>query len=103
MSIESTIKNMEDALEKKKAVMRERSAGKVVRLKERIETKLAKIAKLSEQVSAMETEAADLISDENVAGVETKTETFVPSKAAEGDKKDDNKKTPAGKRTASGK
>ncbi len=98
MGIETTIKNMEDALEKKKALMREKSVGKVTKLKERIKVKNAKIEKITKERDALENEVADLVSDQNVAGTETKTEPFVPGKAAEGDKKDDNKKTPPAKK-----
>ncbi len=94
MTIETTIKNMEEALEKKKAVMREKSAGKITKLKERIKVKTAKIEKITREREGLEAEVAGLVGDQNVAGAEATTETpFIPGKAAEGDKKDDNKKT----------
>jgi cell division protein FtsB len=101
MTIDNTIKNMEDTLAKKKAERAERQTAKVAKLKERIETKMRKISKLSEEVSAMETECADLQSDLNVEGVETKTEPFVPESAGEStdpNKKDPEKRTPAKKK-----
>ncbi len=98
MGIENTIKNMEEALEKKKAVMREKSAGKITKLKERIKIKTAKIEKITKERDALEEECNALEADQNVAGTETKTEPFVPGKAAEGDKKNDNKKTPSAKK-----
>ncbi len=99
MTIENTIKNMEEALEKKKAVMRAKSVTKVAKLKERIKTKNEKIERLTKERDALETEVADLASDENVSGTVTKTEPFVPTKEAPaGDQKNDNKKTPPAKK-----
>jgi predicted transcriptional regulator len=90
--MENTIKNMEETLEKKKALMREKSAAKVTKLRERIKTKQAKIEKLTKEVTTMETECADLVGDQSVAGTETKTETFVPPGESK-DAKDSTAKT----------
>ena len=83
MSYDTTIKNMEDTLAKKKEERRVRNEAKIVKMKERIESKMRKISKLSEEVSGLEAECADLQSDMNVEGTETKTETFVPGSAGE--------------------
>ncbi len=94
MGIEKTIKNMEAALEKKKAVMREKSVAKITKLKERIQAKTLKIDKLTEERTSLETECMELVVDQSVAGTETKTEIFVPGATPEGDQKDDHKKNP---------
>lgn len=101
MSIDKTIENMEATLKKKKEERRIRNEAKVRKLKERIESKMRHISKLSEEVAVMEAECADVQSDLGIAGVETKTEVFSPDdtekKTAEPEK-DSAKKTPAKKK-----
>lgn len=82
MGIENTIKNMEEALEKKKAVMRQKSVGKIVKLKERMKTKNDKLERITKERDALKTEIEALEVDQPVEGTETKTETFVPGKDA---------------------
>ncbi len=92
MGIENTIKKMEETLEKKKAVLREKSVGKIAKLKERIKVKNDKLERITKERDALENEVADLTSDENVKGVEQKTETFIPGKEKES--KDSSAKNP---------
>jgi uncharacterized protein YlxW (UPF0749 family) len=93
MSYDDTIKNMEQALEKKKEQRAERNAAKIAKLKERIKAKNDKAQKLNDEVTALNTECADLMSDQNVAGVIKKVEPFVAGSAVVKGSQD--KKTPA--------
>lgn len=93
MGIENAIKNLEEALEKKKAIMREKSVGKIAKLEERIKVKTEKIDRFTKEREALKNEVADLTSDQNVAGAENKAETFVPEKDAK-NAKDSTAKNP---------
>jgi hypothetical protein len=99
MSIDKTIENMEATLKKKKEERRVRQEAKLRKLKERVEVKMRNISKLSEEVSAMESECAEIQSDLNIAGTETKTEVFTPDGTEDTKKKvSENKPPPAKKK-----
>ena len=70
--------------------------AKIAKLKERIKAKTEKIDILTKERDALETECADLVSDQNVAGTETKTGPVVPEATSKS--KDSSAKTPPAKK-----